>query len=427
MSDKRLTFMSASRTVLAALVFTALTSVAAAGPQATTATDQDRPPLVADGLDAGTKWCGSRGYPASQAYIRDPCYRVGYQAGKFLPSQPNRKRVEPSPVPSPIVKGDIPLPINDLKALLATHPITDLLIAKDGKLVFEAYQYGRSETDLMISYSIAKTIAGLAVGVALDQNLVRFDGTLADYVSEFRTAKIGAATIKDALRMSCGTDLVHTDVLNLIAGKKATGGENNIIHGWVETRDPRADLVKIIAGRAQAFKPGSMFNYDMLCSDALAIAVASAARADFSSYFESAIWKKIGAQYPAYWLTDIRGNEEVADHFWASPRDWIRLGIMLANRGEINGVQVVSADFVAQLGSAQIPHNPAEMGQNQEYGFQVWLTRDPVGMFIAFGAFGQILCIYPVSRTAIYVAALEDDPQVDANRLLFRIIKGWRN
>ena len=46
------------------------------------------------------------------------------------------------------------------------HPVMALLIAKDGEIVFERYQFGLTAEHRFLSNSMAKSITGLGMGLA---------------------------------------------------------------------------------------------------------------------------------------------------------------------------------------------------------------------------------------------------------------------
>jgi hypothetical protein len=46
-------------------------------------------------------------------------------------------------------------------------PVTGLLIAQDDQILFEHYQYGRTDRDRLISQSMAKSIIAMLVGIAI--------------------------------------------------------------------------------------------------------------------------------------------------------------------------------------------------------------------------------------------------------------------
>ena len=51
------------------------------------------------------------------------------------------------------------------------QPVTGLLVLKDGRIELERYRQGRSETTRFLSASMAKSIVGLLVGIAVDERL----------------------------------------------------------------------------------------------------------------------------------------------------------------------------------------------------------------------------------------------------------------
>src|SRR5256885_1917781 len=68
---------------------------------------------------------------------------------------------------------------------LDTHPVTGLLIARDDTILFEHYRYARMDKDRFLSQSMAKTLTGLLVGIAVSEGAIHsIDDTAATYVPE---------------------------------------------------------------------------------------------------------------------------------------------------------------------------------------------------------------------------------------------------
>jgi len=71
---------------------------------------------------------------------------------------------------------------SSLTEYLSRNPVTGLLIARDDEIFFEHYQYGRTDRDRLISQSMAKSITGMLIGIAIfgrrDQIGRRHDGDL---------------------------------------------------------------------------------------------------------------------------------------------------------------------------------------------------------------------------------------------------------
>lgn len=88
---------------------------------------------------------------------------------------------------------------------LNRQPITGLLIAKDNTILVERYQYGRTDTDRLTSFSMAKTVVALLIGIAVKESAIRSIDDLAEsYVPGLKDTEYGRTPIKALLLMSSG-------------------------------------------------------------------------------------------------------------------------------------------------------------------------------------------------------------------------------
>ena len=88
---------------------------------------------------------------------------------------------------------------------LNRHPVTGLLIAKDNSILVERYQYGRTDTDRLTSFSMAKSVVGLLIGIALKEGAIRSVDDLAEtYVAGLKDTEYGRTPIKALLLMASG-------------------------------------------------------------------------------------------------------------------------------------------------------------------------------------------------------------------------------
>jgi hypothetical protein len=56
---------------------------------------------------------------------------------------------------------------------LSRNPVTGLLVARDDHILFEHYQYGRTDRDLFVSQSMVKSITGLLIGIAIADGTIK--------------------------------------------------------------------------------------------------------------------------------------------------------------------------------------------------------------------------------------------------------------
>ena len=107
---------------------------------------------------------------------------------------------------------------------LSRNPVTGLLIAKDDEILFEHYQYGRTDSDRFASQSMAKSITAMLVGIAIGQGAI---GSVEDpaekYVSGFKGSEYGKTPIRDLLHMSSGVEFGET-----------TDGQRDLNRLWID-------------------------------------------------------------------------------------------------------------------------------------------------------------------------------------------------
>ena len=111
-----------------------------------------------------------------------------------------------SKTPSPLPRQDTKFGFfHDPQDLLKRHAIMAIALIKDGRIVFEKYQYGTSASSLFDSRSIAKHITGLTIGMALEAGKISsLDVPMATLVPQFARSPLGVATVRQTLQMQCG-------------------------------------------------------------------------------------------------------------------------------------------------------------------------------------------------------------------------------
>jgi CubicO group peptidase (beta-lactamase class C family) len=109
----------------------------------------------------------------------------------------------------------------------------------------------------------------------------------------------------------------------------------------------------------------------------------------------------MGAEADASWSVDSFYNrfEQSSHGFNARPRDLARFGLMFANDGMVDGVQVISPEWVQK---ATAPTN-VSIGrsdtQEQNYNYFWWVLPD--GRFWAQGNLGQYVFVSPEDNLVI--------------------------
>ncbi len=100
---------------------------------------------------------------------------------------------------------------------------------------------------------------------------------------------------------------------------------------------------------------------------------------------------------------DSTKSNYLAYHFWISTRDMARIGLLMLNNGNWDGVQVIPDEWVKLSTSTITPtsqFNPAFKREwKLAYGYLWWIWNDDnkifEGAYYASGAYGQYLLIIP--------------------------------
>jgi CubicO group peptidase (beta-lactamase class C family) len=101
---------------------------------------------------------------------------------------------------------------------------------------------------------------------------------------------------------------------------------------------------------------GEQFNYTDINPVLVAWVLETVYQMALPDIAERFLWQPMGAEADATWLTDSKGFTFSGAGISATLRDWARFGLLVANDGKSNGVQVVSKDWLDQTST----HGPKD-------------------------------------------------------------------
>ena len=356
----------------------------------------------------------ANGYPACTPSLTRMECRVG-----FL-SFPNGRRIEASsnfaPLEldsnPPIIKYKWGFSNNTAQEYFESQKATGLLILKHGKIVFENYQYERKASSLFLSQSMSKTITALLIGIANDKGFIKsLDDTVATYFTEISGTAYGDTTIKNLLRMSSGVRFQETytwspdsDLMKFV---------NLISNGGNQSMISAAKYFNI-----REVEQGSRFNYAGSETEILARVLTKSTGKNLTELTKEWLWIPIGAEHPSYWRFPMMGDgiETASGGFYASLRDWGRLGNLLANDGLVNGQQLISKEYLlAATDTSLQPANfkPKVATNYFGYGYQIWLFPMKKRTFALQGIYGQTIYVQPDSGVVMVQTSAYDYPSGD--------------
>ncbi len=277
---------------------------------------------------------------------------------------------------------------------------TAFLVIKNDTLLVEKYWGDHNEKTVSNSFSAAKTIIALLIGIALDEGKIKsLNEPVANYIPEFNNMGRNVITIRHLLLMASGLDWEES-------------GSNPIseaAEGYFTD-----DLYGLVTRQLVVEKPGVRFNYQSGNSQILGILLSKATKMPLSKYMEEKLWKPLGASSEAYWSMDDEGGiEKSFCCFYATAKDYALLGRLLLKKGNWNGKQIISKGFMDEL--IKTPDLKFDEGTpNQRYGLHTWVyynQGNPVHYFRGFR--GQYILTIPKDNLIIVRLGMKREQNYD--------------
>ena len=292
---------------------------------------------------------------------------------------------------------------------LSRQPVTGLLIARDDQILFEHYQYGRTDRDLLLSQSMVKSITGLLIGMAIGDGAIKSaDDTAETYVPGLKGTEYGATPLRALLQMSSGVDF----------GEDRDKGRD-LDRLWIDMVrgfGSKGTIASIAQFNRRIAPPGTRFYYASIEPDVLGLVLQYAVKKSASDYLREKIWEPIGAEADARWLIDAEGFEVAHHGFNAVLRDYARLGRLLAHDGAWQGRQIIPAQWMLDTTTTRSTDSYLAPGRTSPssfgYGYLMWLLPGVRRQFAPIGAYGQRILVDPTSKLVMVQTALDNNDEI---------------
>ena len=255
-----------------------------------------------------------------------------------------------------------------------------LLIVKNNKLVAEGYTQDLNEIDRLVQIkSVTKSILSLVFGIFLDEN----PGIISDIRSPLKEEYVGKEHFVGGENSSLMT---IEDLLTMRSGLAFDNGSDS--KKMILSTDQK--MPKFILSRAAVSDPGLTFNFSdgdaQLIADLL-FKLIPVSGLSFDAYVNDRLFEPLGID-DFIWEKHAWDTQRPFGGFglYLKPRDLARLGQLVLNGGEWEGVQLVPKQWIIDATNEYVSFDDGG------YGYY-WWVRDFGSM--AYGEGGQTIYIVP--------------------------------
>lgn len=248
------------------------------------------------------------------------------------------------------------------------HQIT---VTRHGKVILQC-GFAPYRTNLWhASYSLCKSITGLAVGMLIDEGRLSLEDKLLDLMRGNRTlmgyVRQREIRVRHLLTMSSG---VAFNEAGAVCG-------NEWVKGFLES--------------PMNFSPGSSFEYNSMNSYMLSAIITEITGESMMDYLRPRLWEPLGI-HKVFWETCPMGITKGGWGLFLCPDDAAKIGQLFLQKGMWKGRRFVSEEWIMESVSNQIsvPDSTGCFG----YGYQIWMGERK-GSFVFNGMLGQNVFVYP--------------------------------
>ena len=298
------------------------------------------------------------------------------------------------------------------------------VVVQNNKIILEQYWKNYSPLSMTNSFSMSKSIISLLVGCAITDGYIKnVEQPVSDFLPEWTSFEGKTLTIKDLLTMSAGVEWDESYSSLFSKTTQAYYGK---------------DLWKLALTEKMVEKPGVRFNYQSGVTQILAFILNKATGKNITDYASEKLWTPIHAEEDALWSLDHKdGMEKAYCCFNTNARDFARLGQLILNNGDWDGIQVVDSNYIreATTPATWLKYTrkllPGETTFREPipcsfYGYQFWLLNYQGLKIVNFrGMLGQYILVIPELDAVIVRLGKKRDKEYNVEQNYPKDIEIW--
>lgn len=288
--------------------------------------------------------------------------------------------------------------IDNLIQLIKDNPPNDfrgMVVIKNNKLVIEEYFNTFWRNSILDIRSAGKSITALLLGVAIKEGLIdNIDQSVYSFFPKEKYPNIndGYKKIKlsHLLDMSSGLD-ADTD------NPQSKGHALN----WIAMDEWKSYLLQV----PLVTKPGELWVYADINALLIGAVIEETSGKSLKDFAMEKLFTPLGiSQF--YWYTNSNNQTGAAGNLYLSTLDFAKLGLLIANEGEFQGLQIIDLNYIKKLSSVVTFDLTGSNPYSDAYGMMWYKSNRTFGgkafdYVFASGNGGNHLIIIPKEEMVI--------------------------
>lgn len=268
------------------------------------------------------------------------------------------------------------------------------MIIRRDSILYEKYFNGYEQSDVVASFSMAKSVTSMLIGRAIHDGLISsVEDPITIYLPSMKDPRMSKVKIKHLLQMTSGIDFNESYINPFGHAAKYYYGRQ--LERYCEKLKCKEE-------------PGTKFDYVSGDTQLLGIILQQVLKEkSITQYLDEKIWSKLGMEFSGSWSADKKdGIEKTFCCINARARDFAKLGRLYLKKGEWQGEQLVPRSWVEA--STKVDE---QEGSVWFYQYQWWIPNK-TGAFMAEGILGQFVYVDP-NKEMIIVRLGKKDGNAD--------------
>ena len=289
------------------------------------------------------------------------------------------------------------------KDSLAANYTDGVVILHKGRIVYERYFGCLSEAGKHAVMSMTKSMTGLLAEILVAERVLDDTALVSTIIPELKDSAFGSATVRQVMDMTTALDFSE-DYADPKADIWVYGAAGNPLPKAPDYTGP-VGYYQFLQTVRQKGTHGEAFGYKTVNTDALGWIVSRVTGKSVTDLLSERIWSRIGAEQDGYMTIDALGTPFVGGGLNAGLRDLARIGQLMLNAGELNGLRLFPAATVENIRAGGDKAAFAKAGYKTlpggSYRGMWWVFHNDHGAYAARGVHGQTIYVDPKAEMVL--------------------------